>query len=122
MLFEVFSQRYERGSNIVTSNLPFDDWTEVFGSEHLIPTRSGLDRLTHHVQILEMNCESYRLRMTRKPGGGPVLDRDEVRRRRFRHDLVGTERVRLFLVDLDAVRREVGNVEPAFVVVSVVRG
>jgi len=60
LLFEVFSQRYERGSVIVTSNLPFDEWTTVFGSERL--TGALLDRLTHHVHILEMNGESYRLK------------------------------------------------------------
>ena len=59
LLFEVFSQRYERGATIVTSNLPFDEWTSVFGSERL--TGALLDRLTHHVHILEMNGESYRL-------------------------------------------------------------
>ena len=59
LLFEVFSQRYERGSIIVTSNLPFDEWTGVFGSERL--TGALLDRLTHHVHILEMNGDSYRL-------------------------------------------------------------
>jgi DNA replication protein DnaC len=59
LLFEVFSQRYERASTIVTSNLPFDEWTTVFGSERL--TGALLDRLTHHVHILEMNGESYRL-------------------------------------------------------------
>jgi DNA replication protein DnaC len=59
LLFEVFSQRYERGSIIVTSNLPFDEWTTIFGSERL--TGALLDRLTHHVHILEMNGESYRL-------------------------------------------------------------
>ena len=64
LLFEVFSQRYEQGSIIVTSNLPFDEWTEVFGSERL--TGALLDRLTHHVQILEMNGESYRLKQTRE--------------------------------------------------------
>jgi|TARA_B100000315_G_scaffold235359_1_gene250234 DNA replication protein DnaC len=47
LLFEVFSQRYEQGSTLVTSNLPFDEWTEVFGSERL--TGALLDRLTHHV-------------------------------------------------------------------------
>ena len=56
LLFEVFSQRYERGSTLVTTNLPFDEWTEVFGSE----------RLTHHVNILEMNGESYRLNQSRR--------------------------------------------------------
>jgi len=62
LLFEVFSQRYERGSTIVTSNLPFDEWTSVFGSERL--TGALLDRLTHHVHILEMNGESYRLKQS----------------------------------------------------------
>ena len=73
LLFEVFSQRYERGSTIVTSNLPFDEWTSVFGSERL--TGALLDRLTHHVHILEMNGESYRLaqskRRVRRPKSDP---------------------------------------------------
>jgi DNA replication protein DnaC len=64
LLFEVFSQRYERGATLVTSNLPFDEWTEVFGSERL--TGALLDRLTHHVHILEMNGESYRLKHARQ--------------------------------------------------------
>ena len=64
LLFEVFSQRYERGSVMVTTNLPFDEWTEVFGSERL--TGALLDRLTHHVHILEMNGESYRLKRSRE--------------------------------------------------------
>ena len=63
LLFEVISQCYERGSIIITSNLPFDEWTEVFGSERL--TGALLDRLTHHVHILEMNGESYRLKHSR---------------------------------------------------------
>ncbi len=64
LLFEVFSQRYERGSTLVTTNLPFDEWTEVFGSERL--TGALLDRLTHHVNILEMNGDSYRLNQSRR--------------------------------------------------------
>lgn len=59
LLFELISQRYERGSTLITSNLPFDEWTETFGSERL--TGALLDRLTHHVSILEMNGDSYRL-------------------------------------------------------------
>jgi DNA replication protein DnaC len=61
-LFEVFSPRYERGSTRVTSNLPFQGWTEVLGSEL---TGAPLDRLTHHVHILEMNGESYRLKQSK---------------------------------------------------------
>jgi DNA replication protein DnaC len=64
LLFEVFSQRYERGSTLVTSNLPFDEWTSIFGSERL--TGALLDRLTHHVHILEMNGQSYRLATSKK--------------------------------------------------------
>ena len=73
LLFEVFSQRYERGATIVTSNLPFDEWTSVFGSERL--TGALLDRLTHHVHILEMNGDSYRLKHSKKrqPRGPSAL-------------------------------------------------
>jgi DNA replication protein DnaC len=69
LLFEVFSRRYERGSVLVTSNLPFDEWTSVFGSERL--TGALLDRLTHHVHILEMNGESYRLKTSRRRQSKP---------------------------------------------------
>ena len=63
LLFEMISQRYERGATLITSNLPFDEWTETFGSERL--TGALLDRLTHHVSILEMNGDSYRLAQSR---------------------------------------------------------
>jgi DNA replication protein DnaC len=64
LLFETFSQRYERSSTLVTSNLPFAEWTEVLGSERL--TGALLDRLTHHVHILEMNGDSFRLKHSRR--------------------------------------------------------
>jgi len=64
LLFETFSQRYERGATLVTSNLPFNEWTEILGSERL--TGALLDRLTHHVHILEMNGESYRLKESKQ--------------------------------------------------------
>ena len=72
LLFEVFSQRYERGSTIVTSNLPFDEWTGVFASERL--TGALLDRLTHHVHILEMNGDSYRLKQSKRRSRYASLD------------------------------------------------
>ena len=72
LLFEVFSQRYERGSILVTTNLPFDEWTEVFGSERL--TGALLDRLTHHVHILEMNGDSYRLKHNRENAASQAPD------------------------------------------------
>ena len=49
-VFEVFRQRYKRATILATTNLPFGEWTEVFGSERL--TGALLDRLTHHVHIL----------------------------------------------------------------------
>ena len=53
------SRAYERTSLLVTTNLPFAQWTEVLGSERL--TGALLDRLTHRVHILEGNGQSYRL-------------------------------------------------------------
>jgi DNA replication protein DnaC len=53
----------------VTSNLPFQEWTEVLGSERL--TGALLDRLTHHVHILEMKGESYRLTQSKRKRGAP---------------------------------------------------
>ena len=63
LLFELISQRYECGSTSITSNLPFYEWTETFGTERL--TGALLDRLTHHVNILEMSGDSYRLGQSR---------------------------------------------------------
>ena len=68
LLFEVFSRRYERSSTLVTSNLPFNEWTEAFQSERL--TGALLDRLTHHVHILEMNGESYQLKDSKRRRSG----------------------------------------------------
>jgi DNA replication protein DnaC len=73
LLFEVVSRAYERTSLIVTTNLPFENWPEVCGSERL--TGAMLDRLTHRVHILEANGESYRLRQSRRRIKGPAKDR-----------------------------------------------
>ena len=63
-LFNFFSRCYERTSLIVTTNLPFSEWPQVFGDERL--AGALLDRLTHRVHILEIPGESYRLRASRK--------------------------------------------------------
>jgi DNA replication protein DnaC len=68
LLFELISQRYERGATLITTNLPFDEWTETLGSERL--TGALLDRITHHVNILEMNGDSYRLAQSRARKAG----------------------------------------------------
>jgi DNA replication protein DnaC len=69
LLFELIAQRYERGATLITSNLPFDEWTETLGSERL--TGALLDRITHHVNILEMNGDSYRLKTSRRRQNKP---------------------------------------------------
>ena len=68
LLFELISQRYERGATLITSNQPFDEWTQTLGSERL--TGALLDRITHHVNILEMNGDSYRLAQSRARKAG----------------------------------------------------
>lgn len=59
LLFDVIATAYERTSVMVTTNLPFENWTEVLGSERL--TGATLDRLTHRCKIIETKGESYRL-------------------------------------------------------------
>jgi len=60
LLFQVFADRYERASLLITSNLAFSDWGQVFQGERM--TAALLDRLTHRCHIFEMNGESYRFR------------------------------------------------------------
>jgi DNA replication protein DnaC len=60
LLFQVINDRYEQHSTIITTNLPFPDWTQLFGTQQL--TAALLDRLTHRCHILEMNGESYRFK------------------------------------------------------------
>jgi DNA replication protein DnaC len=64
LLFQVFAERYERGSILITSNLPFGEWGGVFKNERM--TAALLDRLTHRCHILECNGESYRFRQSSK--------------------------------------------------------
>jgi DNA replication protein DnaC len=60
LLFQVFADRYERASLLITSNLAFGDWGQIFQGERM--TAALLDRLTHRCHIFEMNGESYRFR------------------------------------------------------------
>jgi DNA replication protein DnaC len=64
LLFQVFADRYERRSLLVTSNLAFSEWGQVFQGERM--TAALLDRLTHRCQIFEMNSESFRFRESMK--------------------------------------------------------
>jgi DNA replication protein DnaC len=64
LLFQALSERHERGSVIVNTNLPFGEWGQVFQTERLAVAL--LDRITHNAQVLEMNGESFRLKSARK--------------------------------------------------------
>ena len=77
LLFDVISTAYERSSVIVTTNLPFEEWTEILGSERL--TGATLDRLTHRCTILETGRESYRLKEARKRRRGPAVGSSRLR-------------------------------------------
>ncbi|MGZ3354949.1 MAG: IS21-like element helper ATPase IstB [Isosphaeraceae bacterium] len=68
LLFQVFADRYERRSLLITSNLPFGEWGQVFQGERM--TAALLDRLTHRCHIFEMNGESYRFRESMKAKKG----------------------------------------------------
>jgi DNA replication protein DnaC len=78
LLFDVISTAYERSSVMVTTNLPFEQWTEVLISERL--TGATLDRLTHRCSIVETGAESYRLRdaRRRRRGAGGVTSVTDV--------------------------------------------
>lgn len=62
LLFSFISQRYQRGSLLLTTNLPFSEWTQLFPDERLLGAL--LDRLTHHCHILEFQGESVRFRQS----------------------------------------------------------
>jgi len=68
LLFQVFADRYERRSLLVTSNLAFSEWGQVFQGERM--TAALLDRLTHRCAIFEMNGESFRFRESMKSKKG----------------------------------------------------
>ncbi len=67
LLFDIISTAYEKSSVIVTTNLPFERWTEVLGNERLVA--ATLDRLTHRCHLLEATGESYRLKEARRRQG-----------------------------------------------------
>jgi len=64
LLFQVFADRYERGSILITSNLPFGEWGQIFQGERM--TAALLDRFTHRCHIFEMNGESFRFKESSK--------------------------------------------------------
>lgn len=67
LFFNVVAKRYERGSMILTSNLPFTQWASAFAEDQTL-TAALLDRLLHHAHIVQIAGESYRLKDKRKAG------------------------------------------------------
>ena len=67
LLFQVINKKYETGSIIITSNLPFTKWKEVLNDDEAL-TAAILDRLIHHSHIINIQGESYRLKQKRKAG------------------------------------------------------
>lgn len=67
LFFNVVAKRYERGSMILTSNLPFTQWATAFADDQTL-TAAMLDRLLHHAHIVQISGESYRLKGKRKAG------------------------------------------------------
>jgi DNA replication protein DnaC len=70
VLFTLLAERYERGSVMLTSNLPFSKWEQIF--KDAMTTAAAIDRLVHHSVILELNVPSYRLENAKKPDKGPT--------------------------------------------------
>lgn len=71
LFFNVVAKRYERGSMILTSNLPFTQWAGAFADDQIL-TAAMLDRLLHHAHIVQISGESYRLKDKRKAGTLPT--------------------------------------------------
>lgn len=67
LLFDVIAKRYERGSVILTSNLPFGQWGQVFANDTAL-TSAMLDRVLHHSHILQIKGESYRIKEKKQAG------------------------------------------------------
>ena len=67
LFFNVVAKRYERGSIVLTSNLPFSQWASAFADDQTL-TAALLDRLLHHAHIVQISGESYRLKDKRKAG------------------------------------------------------
>ncbi len=65
VLFTLLAERYERGSVLITSNLPFSQWEVIFKDP--MTTAAAIDRLVHHSVILELNLSSYRMEAAKQP-------------------------------------------------------
>ena len=76
VLFSLLSHRYERGSVLLTANLPFSEWERIF--KDLMTTAAAIDRLVHHSVILELNIPSYRLEHAQNHQGATDSRRESI--------------------------------------------
>jgi DNA replication protein DnaC len=67
VLFTLLAQRYERGSLMITSNLPFSKWDQIFKDP--MTTAAAIDRVIHHSVVIELNLKSYRMEEAQKKQG-----------------------------------------------------
>jgi len=72
VLFTLLAERYERGSVVITSNLPFSQWERIFKDP--MTTAAAIDRLVHHSVIVELNLPSYRMEAAKKKKQGASRD------------------------------------------------
>ena len=72
LFFNVVAKRYERGSTLLTSNLPFSQWAGAFANDTTL-TAAMLDRLLHHCHVIQISGESYRLKDKKKIGIAPII-------------------------------------------------
>jgi DNA replication protein DnaC len=75
VLFVLLSERYERGSVMLTSNLPFSGWESIF--KDAMTTAAAIDRLVHHAVIVELNIPSYRAEQAKKAKQGRTAGSEE---------------------------------------------
>ena len=72
VLFTLLAQRYEQGSVMITSNLPFSKWENIFKDPMM--TAAAIDRIVHHSIIMELNIDSYRMKMAKKRRSGKEVN------------------------------------------------
>ena len=75
VLFTFLADRYERGSLMITSNLPFSKWEQIFKDP--MTAAAAIDRLVHHSVILELNVASYRMQQAQKPNTDKIDGGDD---------------------------------------------
>lgn len=76
LLFQLISERYEKRSLLITSNVPFGKWSEIFKDD--MTTAAAVDRLVHHSEILELNTKSYRAQKAMKKVKNDDSKKDEI--------------------------------------------